>query len=48
MDVVISINSKIVIKMLWNLVYIITYAYMLIYVKILKSSDCLENLFVDT
>ena len=34
--------------MLWNLVYIIIYAYMLIYVTILKSLDHLENLYVDT
>ena len=34
--------------MLWNLVPIIIYVYMLIYIKILKSLDHLENLYVDT
>ena len=34
--------------MLWILVYIIIYEYMLIYVKILNSSDHLENLYIDT
>ena len=34
--------------MMWILVYTIIYAYMLIYAKILKSVDCLENLYVDT
>ena len=34
--------------MIWNLVYIISYAYMLIYVKILKSLDHFENLYIDT
>ena len=32
----------------WNLVYIFIYAYMLIYANILKSLDCLANLYVDT
>ena len=34
--------------MLWKHVHIITYSYMLIYVKILKSSDHLENVYIDT
>ena len=46
MDVAISINSNL--KLLKNLVYIIIYAYMLIYDNVLKSLDCLENSYIDT
>ena len=41
MDVVISTDIT-------ESLYMIIYAYMLIYAKILKLSDCLENLYVDT
>ena len=34
--------------MLWNLIYKIIYTYMLIYAKLLKASDHLENLYTDT
>ena len=45
MDEAVSINCCL--KLLWNFVYIIIFGYMLIYNKMLKSADCIENMYID-